>query len=64
MRRVSNRVVRGLAAVIVIVALAGTASAAGREERDRGPREKANPIIKTVKKIIRVLGDGLTIPLP
>jgi hypothetical protein len=64
MRRVSNRVVRGLAAVVVIVALAGSASAAGREDRDRGQREKANPIVKAVKKIIRVLGDGLTIPRP
>ena len=64
MRRVSNQVVRGFAAVIVIVALAGNASATARENRDRGPREKANPIVKTVKKIIKVLGDGLTIPKP
>lgn len=64
MHRVSRSFVRGFAAVAVIVALAGSASARDRENRDRGPREKSNPIVKTVKKIIRVLGDGLTIPRP
>ena len=55
---------RSIAAVTLILTLAGSASAAGREDRDRGPREKSNPIVKAVKKMIRVLGDGLTIPKP
>lgn len=59
MRRVFNSSVRGVAAVAMILALAGSAVAASREDRgrDRG-------FVKVVKKLIRALGDGLTVPLP
>ena len=62
MRRVFNSAVRGLAAVAVMVVLASGVTAEPRNPR--GPREKGNPIVKTVKKIIKSLGDGLTIPRP
>lgn len=61
MRRVFNSSVRGVVAVAMILALAGSAVAASREDRDRG-REPG--IVKVVKKLIRALGDGLTIPRP
>lgn len=62
MRRVSNSFVRGVASVAVIVALSLSASAAPREDRDRG-REPG--LIKIVKKfVIKAFGDLLTPPLP
>lgn len=64
MRRVSKSV-RGVAAVAVILMLAGNAFAVSREGRDQArerPREQG--IVKVVKKIIRALGDGLIVPLP
>jgi len=52
-------------ALMVILVLAGNAYAASREgsapARERG-RDSA--IVKVVKKIVRALGDGLTVPLP
>ena len=62
MRGVFNSCVRSVAAVAVMVVLASGVSAEPRNPR--GPREKGNPIVKTVKKIIKSLGDGLTIPKP
>ena len=64
MRRVFNSFVRRFAAVTVIVVLATSVSAAPREGRERGPREKTPSVVKIVKKIVRALGDGLTVPLP
>ncbi|MGZ8779086.1 MAG: hypothetical protein ACXW31_04125 [Thermoanaerobaculia bacterium] len=45
----------------MILALAGSAVAASREDRDWG-RDRG--FVKVVKKLIRALGDGLTVPLP
>jgi hypothetical protein len=61
MRRVFNSFVRIVASVAVIVALSLSASAAPREDRDRG-REPV--LIKIIKKVVKTLGDGLTVPLP
>ena len=47
---------RSMATVILVLTLAGAASAAPRDDRGRSPREISNPIVKAVKKIIRVLG--------
>jgi hypothetical protein len=64
MRRVGSRsVVRGAAVVVLSVVLAMGAFASPRETRERGPREKANPIVKLLKKIAS-LGDGLVVPTP
>ena len=61
MRRVFNGLGRGVAAVAVIVALSLSVQAAGREDRDR---DRTHPIIKVIKKVVKALGDGLTIPKP
>ena len=61
--RVFKSFARGVAAIAVIVVLAGNAMAAPREKFDR-ERGRTNPIIKVVKRIIQALGDGLTIPWP
>jgi hypothetical protein len=56
---------RGTAAVAVILMLAGSAFAVPRERRDQARgRTREHGIVKMVKKIIRALGDGLTVPLP
>jgi hypothetical protein len=62
MRRVFYPVVRSVAALWLLVVLAGNVVAASRD--NRGPREKSNPIVKAVKKLVRALGDGLIIPTP
>ncbi len=65
MRRVFNSSVRGVAAVAVILALAGSAVAVPREDRTRGrDRGRTTTIVEVVKRIIQALGDGLTVPLP
>jgi hypothetical protein len=46
--------------VLVVVVFTVSAVAAPRDER--GPR--SNPVVKMVKKIVRSLGDGITIPVP
>lgn len=63
MYRVFNSSVRGVAAVAVILALAGSALAAPADSRER-ERGRDRGIHKVIKKIVRVLGDGLTIPKP
>jgi len=63
MRRSSHAVARAVSAVILVVVLAVSVSARPREERPiREPRDKREPIVKVVKRIIKSLGDGLTIP--
>ena len=62
MRRVFNSSVRAVAAVAVILALAGSAVALPRERDDDRNRDQG--IVKMVKRIVRALGDGLTIPRP
>lgn len=63
MRRVFNSSVRGVAAVAVILALAGSAVALPRDGEKRG-RTRDEGIVKMVKRIVRSLGDGLIVPLP
>lgn len=58
-----RRVLKSVAAVAVIFAVAGSAFALPREEREQG-RDHEYAIVKMVKKIVRALGDGLTVPLP
>jgi len=67
MRRVLYSLGRGVFAVGLMLVLAGNLSAA--QERDRELREKQDPthpspIVKIVKKIVRVFGDGLSVPRP
>jgi hypothetical protein len=63
MRRASY--VRGVLAVVVLVVLSVSVSARPRDERPvRDPRGKRDPIVKVIKKIIRSLGDGLSVPTP
>jgi hypothetical protein len=65
MRCVFNSSVRGVAAVAVILALAGSASAAPRETREQGREHgRGQGIVKMLKKVVRALGDGLIVPLP
>ena len=55
----------GLAVLSVVLLLSVQVSARPREERPiREPREKRDPIVKIVKKIIRSLGDGIITPTP
>jgi hypothetical protein len=57
--------VRGVAAVAVIVALSTSVSAGPREDHERDRRtRKDTEVVKVVKRMIRVLGDFLTIPRP
>ena len=63
MRRVFNSSVRGVAAVAMMLALAGSTVALPREGREQG-RTRDESIVKMVKRIVRALGDGLTIPRP
>lgn len=56
--------VRSFAAVLVCVVVALSVSARPREDRPRDPREKREPIVKVVKRIIKSLGDGLIVPTP
>jgi hypothetical protein len=64
MRRGFHSSVRGVAAVVVIVALSTSVFAAPREERDRDRGRDRGSIVKIIKKLVRALGDGLTVPLP
>jgi len=64
MRRGFHSSVRGVAAVAVIVALSTSVLAAPRNERDRERGRDKGVIVKVIKKIVRALGDGLTIPRP
>lgn len=49
--------------VYVLVVLVFSVSAFGVSREDRGPRER-NPVVKAVKKLVKSLGDGLTLPTP
>jgi hypothetical protein len=54
-----------VAAVAVILSLAGGAFAGPREPREKGrDREREQGVITVVKRMLRALGDGLTVPLP
>ena len=62
MRRVFKSSARGVLAVAVIGMLSASAVAAPRENVDR--ERGRSVVVKVVKRIIRALGDGLTIPKP
>lgn len=64
MRRTYWSYARGVAAVALMLALTVSVSARPREERPRDSREKRDPIVKIIKKVIRSLGDGLISPTP
>jgi hypothetical protein len=64
MRGAFNSCVRGVAAVAVIVALSSSVFAAPPENRERERGRDRGSIVKIIKKIVRSLGDGLTIPRP
>ncbi|HET8775693.1 MAG TPA: hypothetical protein VFP80_17970 [Thermoanaerobaculia bacterium] len=55
-----------MAAVVVIFMLAGSAFAVPREGREQGRGRESGFVktVKMVKKVVRALGDGLTIPWP
>jgi hypothetical protein len=61
MRRVFNGFVRGVAVVTVIMVLSASAYAGPRE---RAPKDKMPAMIAKLMRIVRTLGDGLTVPLP
>ena len=63
MRGGFNSSVRGVAAVAVMVALSTSVFAAPREERDRDRGRERDRIVKIIKKVVRALGDGLTVPI-
>jgi len=63
MRRVFSSCVRGVAGVAVILALAGSAFGATRDQgRDRDHERQG--VVKMIKRVVRALGDGLVVPLP
>lgn len=65
MRRVFNSSVRGVAGAVVLLALAGSVFAGPRHVPDKGrERDREQGIVKVIKKLVRALGDGLTVPLP
>ncbi len=48
---------------VVVVVCSLSLSAAPREGRESlDSRDRASPIVKAVRRVIRALGDGLTIP--
>ena len=53
---------RVVCALVMMVAL--SASGVTREEPRSRDRERSSPVLKVVKKFIKALGDGLTIPTP
>jgi len=64
MRRVLCAVGRGVSVLSLSVVLSGGLFAAetiGGEPREK---ERRHPVVKVVKKVIRSLGDLLTIPKP
>jgi hypothetical protein len=65
MRRIPYSYVRGVSAVLAAVVLSLSVAAGPRENQmAREPRVKRDPIVKIVKRIIKSLGDGLTVPTP
>lgn len=68
MNRRFNLSVPRVVVVVLVLVLPGSTFAASHERREtwkqgRG-RGRENGIVKMVKKIVRALGDGLTIPKP
>lgn len=60
-----RRVFKSVAVCAVVLVFAGSSFAGPRETRDQGrERSRDTGVVKTIKKIVRALGDGLTIPKP
>lgn len=58
-------VFKSVAAGAVVLVFAGSTFAGPRETREQGrERGRESGVVKTIKKIVRALGDGLTIPTP
>lgn len=57
------RLARVVVVAAMMLALAGSAVALPRDGEKRG-RNRDEGIVKMVKRIVRALGDGLTVPLP
>ena len=57
---------RGVAVGLMSFVLAAGAfglTREGRESRERS-HDRENPIVKFVKRVVRTLGDGITVPTP
>jgi hypothetical protein len=63
MRRVFNLSVRGVAALAVMVMVSTSVFAVPAESRDRERGRERDRITKIIKKVVRALGDGLTVPI-
>ena len=50
--------------VLVVVMLLASSAVFGTPREDRRDRDKPNPILRLVKKVIKSLGDGLVTPTP
>jgi hypothetical protein len=50
---------------VVVVSLVATVGVFGmsREPRER-TRDRESPVVKFVKRVVRALGDGITVPTP
>lgn len=57
------KVVQSVAAVLVMLAIAGNSFALPREGREQ-ERSRDSQTVNIIKRIVRALGDGLTIPRP
>ena len=64
MRRVFKSSIRGFAALAVMGMLSSSVYAVPAENRDRERGRERDRITKIIKKVVRALGDGLTVPLP
>jgi hypothetical protein len=53
---------RGVAVAVVSVVVSAGAFGIPRESRERRDRESV--VVKFVKRLVRALGDGITVPTP
>jgi hypothetical protein len=51
-------------ALVVLFSVMLALGAFGAPPNDRPAREKPNPVLRLVKKVIKSLGDGLVTPTP
>ena len=60
-----HRRFKSVAVCTVVLVFAGSTFAGPRETREQGrERNRESGVVKTIKKFVRALGDGLTIPKP
>jgi hypothetical protein len=59
MRKVSIRV-----AVVVVSVVVSTAVFGVPREGREAARDRESPVVKFVKRVVRSLGDGITVPTP